>query len=318
MSDHLIMIDGNSIAHANHNANVLTVGEMQVQAIFGMLKSLRVIARGAPKAEIIVLWDGKAEWRKQLFPEYKGNRVAMTIEEELKDAAFKKQTPILEKAIEFLGVKQVRSPLLEADDLAGFFTRVLAPKGRQITLVSGDRDWLSLVSENVSWFDPIRNRRVDASNFLDFTGFFTTDAFVQGKALQGDDSDNIPGIYKLGEKTAQLMLAKWKDIDRFFEAVDSGEYTPAARKDKNAKSLHPEQLLASPEGREIFRRNMKLMDLRQSRSPEQGEVIIKKAPPNPEAFTRLCERLAFMSILRERRQFLGDFGIDCTPYAAAA
>lgn len=314
MSKHILLIDGNSIAHANHNANILTVGEMQVQAVFGFLKSIRALMEKTPgDKELIVLWDGKAKWRLEMYPEYKGNRAPLDEEGVAKKAAFERQTPYIEKALEMLGIKQIRSPLLEADDLAGYFVRSLAARGVKITLVSGDKDWLSLVQPGVSWFDPIRDRKVDVDNFLDFTGYFTTDAFVQGKALQGDNSDNIPGIYKLGEKTAQLMLAKWKDMREFFKAVDAGTYVPATRKSKAASSKHPEELLAAKEGRELFERNIKLMDLRLSRSPEPGEVIIKQPAPNPDGFLLLCERLAFASILRERRQFFRAFSINQGP-----
>lgn len=317
MSKHILLIDGNSIAHANQHASPLTVGDMQVQAIFGTLRSLRALLEKTPgEKELVVLWDGKAQWRIDMFPEYKGNRQAQTPEEKRDREAFDRQTPYIEKALELLGVKQVRSPLLEADDLAGFFVRSLAPRGIKITLVSGDKDWLSLIRPGVSWFDPIRDRRIDDMNFLDGTGYFDTDAFVEGKAMQGDTSDNIDGIEGVGKKTPQTFLAKWGSVRKFWAAVDSGAHVPASRKSKDAKSPHPEQIMASPEGRALIERNIKLMDLRLSRSPEQGEVIIKQSPANPEGFIRLCERLAFASILRERHSFLRTFGIEHVPVAA--
>lgn len=311
---HVLLVDGNSIAHANNNASVLTVGDFEVQAIFGFLKSMRHLLQKTPgEKELIVLWDGKAQWRIDLYPAYKGNRDPLDTEGEEKRRKFRRQTPFIEKALAMLGVKQVRSPLLEADDLAGYFARSLTQSGTKVTLVSGDKDWLSLVDENVSWFDPIRDRRVDAMNFLEFTGYFTTDAFVQGKALQGDNSDNIGGIPKLGEKTAPLMLAQWKDMREFFRQVDAGTYTPKKRASATAASKHPEEFLASPEGRAIFERNIKLMDLRLSRKPAPGEVIVTKGLKNEDGFLLLCEKLAFMSILRERRAFLRDFGFELAP-----
>jgi DNA polymerase-1 len=314
---HVLLIDGNSIAHANHNATALTVGDFQTQAIFGFLKSLRLLMSSTiGHKEPIVLWDGKAQWRIDMHPGYKGNRAPLDAKQEAHRAAFKRQTPFIEKAVSMLGVRQVRSPLLEADDLAGFYTRLMTSKGMKVTLVSGDRDWLSLVDENVSWFDPIRDRKVTHENFLEFTGYFTTGAFVQGKALQGDNSDNIDGIAGMGEKGAALFLAQWKDVNEFFRQVDAGTYTPKKRASKTATSLHPEQILASPEGRAKFERNIKLMDLRLSRTPEPGEVIATKPTPNPEAFLHLCERLAFMSILRERHAFLREFGLAAPAIAA--
>ena len=314
---HVLLIDGNSLAHANHNATPLTVGDFQVQAIYGFLRSINTLLEGTSgDKEAIILWDGRAQWRIDLYPEYKGNRAPMDAKQEAHKAAFKKQTPFIEKSMELLGVKQIRSPLLEADDLAGYFARTLSAKGKQVTLVSGDRDWIGLVDNNVTWFDPIRDRRVDMDNFLDFTGYFTAEAYVQGKALQGDNSDNIKGIPKLGEKGAAKFLAEWRDVNEFFAAVDSGKHVPKKRASKTSTSLHPEEFLASPEGRAIFERNVKLMDLAQSRRPEPGEVIIKHGTPDPEGFVRLCERLAFASILAIRHKFFRNFGIGLETAAA--
>lgn len=310
MAKHIFLVDGNSIAHANHNANVLTVGEMQVQAIFGFLKSMRAMLNANPGSkEVLVLWDGKAQWRIDLYPEYKGNRKPLDAKQAAHKEAFQRQVPFIEKALKLLGIRQMRSPLLEADDLAGHLVPQLVAKGHEVTLVSGDRDWIQLVRPGVEWFDPIRDRRVTTDNFLDFTGYFNVEAYVQGKALQGDDSDNVEGIVGMGQTTSQLFLATWKDVNAFFAAVDSGAHIPKARKSKTATSLHPEQILSSPEGRAIFERNMKLMDLRQARKPEPGELIITNVMPDIAGFELLCQRLAFASILREFNSFLRAFNL---------
>lgn len=298
---HIILVDGNSIAHANHNGAKLTVGGMQVQAIFGMLKSLRALMQSARgNKELIVLWDGKAQFRLDLYPEYKGNRAAMTTADELHNEARKKQMPFLEKALSLLGVRQLRSPLLEADDLAGHLVPMFVAAGHQVTMVSGDKDWLQMVGPGVAWFDPIRDRRCDESNFLEFTGYYSPRAFVQGKALQGDGSDNISGVGGIGEKGAPVFLAKWKSVEGFFQAVDD---------DRAGKLGAAHTKFATPAGRALFERNMKLMDWAQSRKPEKGEVISTPALVDVVRFEAFCERLAFASILREFTLFLKAFNI---------
>lgn len=314
---HILIVDGNSIAHANHNATVLSVNGMQVQAIFGVLKSLRALLQATPgEKQLLVLWDGKAQFRLDMYAEYKGNREAMTPEQVTSKAAFKAQTPFIEKALSLLGVRQMRSPLLEADDLAGHLVPKLSAAGTQVTMVTGDKDWIQLVDENVTWFDPIRNRKVTPANFLEFTGHFNANSFVQGKALEGDDSDNIDGIVGMGPKTAALFLAQWKDVENFFAAIERKEYTPAVRKSKKATSKHPEELLYSPEGYALFKRNVQLMDFKLSRKPEPGEVISTQTPADPAKFEHFCQRLAFASILREYTMFLKAFGITNTPATA--
>ena len=322
MTKDILLVDGNSIAHANHNGTVLTVGGpsgFQVQAIYGFLRSLRAMLQAAdPGTEALVLWDGKAQWRLDIYPEYKGNRAQRDPEQEARHQAFKKQTPIIEKALQLLGVKQARSPLLEADDLANHIVRSIvsrnatrpAAERQRVKLVSGDQDWLQLVREEVSWWDPIRDRTVTTANFLDFTGYFTPAEFVQGKALLGDTSDNIPGIPGIGEKTASAFLAEHRDVHQWLEGCRSGAISPATRKSKKAASLHPEQILASEEGRAIFARNLLLMDMSNCRRPEPGEMVISQAPGNREGFLTLCQRLAFASILREQAMFLKHFNVN--------
>jgi 5'-3' exonuclease len=145
------------------------------------------------------------------------------------------------------------------------------------------------------------------SNFQEVTGYRTPLAFLEGKALQGDDSDVIPGIPKMGEKTAAEFLATWGSVFNFFKAVDSGEYTPKKRTSEKAKSLHPEEFLASPQGRRIFLRNLKIMQLLNVARPQEGEMVVKPGAVNKQAFAELCEELAFSSILRDLDRFFAPF-----------
>jgi DNA polymerase I len=309
MAKHIVLIDGNSIAHANNNASTLTVGGIEVQAIFGYLKSIRALRQGLTgDVGLYNLWDGRAQFRLDLYPEYKGNRAALTPADELAKASFKRQQKLIEKALEYLGLPQFRCNHLEADDLADYFVKRLVAAGVEVTLLTGDKDWLQLVQPGVTWFDPIRSRKVDTSNFLEFTGYYTPAAFVQGKALQGDGSDNIPGIEGLGEKGSALFLAQWKSVANFIKAVDSGEHKVKER-GKGAKSLHPEQILASPEGRKLFARNVRLMSLAHAPRPAKEDLIVTAKPANVDLFLQFCERLAFRSILREKHAFLDTFGL---------
>lgn len=300
---HIFVVDGNSILHANHNATPLTVGGMQVQAIFGFLRSMRVLLRSSARKEVIVLWDGKAQFRFDIFPEYKANRVAKDAKEQAHKDALTKQKPFIEKALSLLGVRQMRSPLLEADDLAGHLIPKLVAAGYRVTMVSGDQDWIQEVGDMVEWFDPIRDRRVDMTNLLTFTGYETTAAFVEGKALQGDTSDNISGVGGIGKDGAPIFLAQWKTVYRFFQAVDNGTVGKLGK-------VHTR--FSQPEGRAIFERNMNLMDWRRSRKPEPGEIITTPAMVDTAKFELLCQRLAFASILREFTPFLNAFGIRTT------
>lgn len=288
MADHILLIDGSNITHANHNGTPLTANGMQVQAIFGVIRSLRAMLEKAYDNPLpIVLWDGRAQFRFGLYPDYKGNRDPGDLKAEQSRQAYQKQVPFLRKGLEFLGVAQALHLEREADDLAAYFSDAYAAQGKRVTLVSGDKDWIQLVKPGVTWFDPIRDRQVTHATLLDMTGYASVESFVDGKTLEGDDSDFIEGIEDMGPKTAQLFLAKWGTVNRFLVAVDAGEAQPAQRKSKHAKTLHPEQVLCSPEGRARYARNHALMDLRRGPRIKGSDIQLTKKPPNPEAFQLL-------------------------------
>lgn len=307
----LITIDGNNLARRNHNTTVLSVGDFQVQAIFGFLRSLRqMMAKQRGDTQLLVLWDGKAAWRKAIYPEYKANREQRNAEQQASDDRFHAQVPFIKKLLESMGITQMHNPNLEADDLAGhLIPGVASIQNRPVLLVTGDEDWLQLVHRNVKWYSPIIDRLVTADNFFEQTGYYDQRAFVQGKALIGDTSDNITGVDKFGDKSAQVFLAKWKTVEAFYAAVDAGTYVPASRKSKTATSVHPEQFIASPEGRALFARNMALIDMLQAQKPKPGETTINKGRLDEDKFVLLCQRLNFASILRDLPGFFRDMNI---------
>jgi DNA polymerase I len=261
-----------------------------------------------PSADIMVLWDGRAQFRYDLFPEYKGNRdVSDDPVKQKHREAYRTQIPYIKALCKTLGIKQVRAPELEADDLAGYFVSKMKSR-TNILLVTGDQDWLQLVDETVSWLDPRKEgKKVEFETFLDSTGYHSPAEFLEGKALQGDDSDTIPGVGGLGKGTAPKFLAQWHSVENFFKAVDDGRYTPAKRKAKNAKSPHPEESLASPEGRTLFRRNVALMNLRDARQPNNATIEVSRDICNPALARTLCERLGFLSILNQWDNWIAPF-----------
>lgn len=293
-----VVIDMNSIGHAQHNGVKLTSGEFQTQAIFGSIKALRGIKERNPGAQLLCLWDGKAHWRFDLYPDYKSNRNDPDPKKAAHKEAYKAQIPLLKKALQYMGVKQMLVASAEADDMAGLMVKRLSDAGNGLLLVTGDKDWLQLVRPGVTWHDPIRDNTVNVSNFFDFTGYETPEGFLDGKALMGDNSDVISGVGGIGEKGAPEFIAQFKTVQNFFDKVDAGQFVPK-------KKAH--ERLASPEGRAIFERNRKLMNLLEVPVPKSEDINVIKPEFNKERFKTICERLAFQSILRDLDNFVKPF-----------
>lgn len=292
------LIDGNSLGHAHHRSVKLTSGTMQTQAVFGMVRAIREMKAMRPHYEIIVLWDGRAQWRFDLHPDYKSNRTddAKKLAER---EAYKEQRPYIERALEALGIRQMTAFTHEADDLAGYLVKKFSNPETHIRLETGDGDWKQLIRQNVSWHDHRDDgKETNIANFFDKTGFESPYAFLEGKCLQGDSSDVIPGVGGIGAKGAPEFIAEFGSVRKFWQMCDSGLFVPKKKAHIN---------LCSAEGRAAFGRNLRLMQLLKVEPPKRSDTVFKQGALDADKFTEVCEELAFGSILKNVDGFISPF-----------
>lgn len=337
-----ILVDGNSIGYANHHATTLTVGEQQTQAILGFIKTMRQLRMSYPTASILVLWDGKAEFRYELHPTYKSGRHS-TPKQEIEHQHYKSQVPFIQRACELLGITQMVCYNLEADDLAGVFVpRLTAKPDGEVLLITGDCDWQQLVRERVTWRDLRSDDRiVTVHNFFDKTGYKTPYSFLEGKCLHGDSSDSISGVGGIGEGTAPLLLAEHGSVRNFWKKCDEGTYEPRTKAERSlwqgtspftkeeweAQFVYVDQPELSIEdndkarkralkkhkdayigqGRTLFGRNLRLMQLLKPPVLDKSKLVVTKGKFDRDQFADFCGEFAFMSILRSLDNFVQPF-----------
>ena len=295
----ILIIDANSIGYAAHYAVKLTAGDLQTQAVFGFIKTMRELRLVYPDFTPMVLWDGRAEWRFKLCPTYKSNR-----DNDPKKAAIKEayvaQRPYIARALNALGVRQMTVMTHEADDMAGHLvTQLSRNPANQIQLITGDGDWLQLVRPNVAWRDMRDDaKQIDANNFFDKTGYKTPYSFLQGKCLQGDSSDVIPGVGGIGEKKAPVFLAEFGSVSNFWKQCDDGTFKPRLKMHQN---------LASKEGRLNYAKNLHMMQLLKVKPPAADDVRNDPGKFDQDKFEDLCGELAFTSLLRTMDSFVVPF-----------
>lgn len=294
------LIDGNSVGRAAHAGVKLKSGDIQTQAIFNTVKGSRNWLMSAPEHTPLVLWDGHADWRYELLPAYKSKRNDSP--EKLADRAeYKKQLPHIIRALSALGLRQMVSEVDEADDLAGLLVGKTMKKDptSEIILTTGDEDWVQLIRSGVTWEDHRdHTKRINVSNLFENTGFRTPFAFLEGKCLQGDTSDDIPGVGGIGKAKAPEFLAQFGSVREFWRQVDSGEFVPKY-------AIH--KRLASPEGRMAFGLNLRMMQLIKPRPLQAGKVIQHPSEFNRAEFEEICAEFSFSSILRDMDNFLIPF-----------
>ncbi len=289
-----VLIDGNAIGYAQQlGMPRLCVGDQATHAFYGFLLALRKVAMPNANERIpVVLWDGSALWRKELCPEYKANRRNDKKKIAVKDE-YGTQVPFIRKAINLLGIDQMVSPTCEADDLAGAYSRLLEMKGHLVELVTGDKDWLQLITPSVTWNDPVRDRQCDIMTFESFTGYPNVEKFLDEKCLTGDSSDNIKGVGGIGPKGAQELLAEWDSVENFLANADPESKIKAAWK----------RLLKD---RRKYDTNKRLMNL-DGRHPTIKDRIITKGNWNPDKFEKLCHEWACFSITAKIDDWLAPF-----------
>lgn len=305
MANGYLLIDGNSLGHYYNNSKKLTIGNTEVQAIFGFLRGLRAVIATHPAFTPIIAWDG-ASWRKMLEASYKENRDRANTRNEIKllqaKDSYKKQAPYIRKALGFLGVNQISALNMEADDLLAILADRYAAAGSKVIVMSGDKDLLQLVGPNVSWKDPINDRVVTAANFAEFTGVETTQQFVEVKALMGDSGDNVPGVGGIGEKGAVDFIKTYNSFSEFTNACLLDKSINVAKLPKKYRALIEDEDKAIR-----FAANIKLMDLRTPYRPTPINLRVDKGEPDAAKFRQFCDVLLFQSITQELDEWLRVF-----------
>lgn len=337
MKNHTLLIDGNSMGYAAQQATKLTSGGMETQAAFGMIRGLRELRMTHSDYTPFVLWDGRAQWRFDLYPQYKGSRNSTPEQVAMKEA-YTKQKPYIAQLLRHLGVRQLTVTTAEADDMAGYFAKQLSSvPGSKVGLITGDEDWMQLIrgpssaSGEVWWKDPRSDAKfVNHKNFYDKTGCKSPFAFLETKVLMGDGSDEITGVGGIGEKGAPEFIAEFGSVREFWRRCDSGEFAPRLKAHQRLYAgtcpLDIDQWMANFEGdsadakamkkykdswpgqgRSIYKRNFQLMQLLKVAAPQKADVQLDVGKFDKEAFAKVCQELAFASVLRNLDEFTNHF-----------
>ncbi len=221
MADKLVLIDGHSIINrAFYGVPDLTnAAGVHTGAVYGFLSIFFKLLDEEKPDYVVVAFDEHAPtFRHKIFAEYKGTRKPMP--EELKT-----QVPLLRSLLDAMGVATLSIPGLEADDIMGTLAKKSQAEGMKVSLVSGDRDLLQIADENI--LIRIPKTKSGKTTVEDYTPArveeeFGVDPqkFIQLKALMGDSSDNIPGVPKVGPKTAAELMQTYGSIDGIYEHLD--------------------------------------------------------------------------------------------------
>lgn len=252
---HFRLIDANSVGYAVHHAvETRQVGELQTQAISGMMSHFRSSLAYEPNCTNVLIWDGRAQWRYDIYPGYKLGR-HRTLEQRETRALYEAQRPWIKKILALFPILQVCHPGAEADDLAWGLCRQLTALGHQVTVYSADADWFQMVDQRSQWKNARKPHQVvELDGFTAASGGYPRPGAVAAvKALSGDSSDDIEGLPDVGIKRASALIKKYGSIEGALIAAE----------DFLVFSSEPKcyQTMMVPKYRELVERNLKLIDL---------------------------------------------------------
>ena len=283
----LMVLDGNSIFNrAFYGIRLLSTSDgLYTNAVYGFIMILqKLLADDSPDA-LCVTFDLKGPtFRHDMYDGYKAKRKGMP--EELAV-----QLPYLKQVLTAMNIRFYEQDGYEADDLTGTISSVSANLGWECVIVTGDKDSLQLIAQNVRVkLVSTRGGKTDSTEY-DEAAFFAEYGFPQVnlidlKALMGDSSDNIPGVAGIGEKTASELIRRFGTLEQVYQNLDSPDLRPQVRKKLE-------------NGRESALMSYQLAQIDQKAPLRFEPGQNRLTPPDNDALYKLFTRLEFHKLIEK-------------------
>jgi DNA polymerase I len=271
----VLLVDGHHLAYRTFHAlkGLTTSRGEPVQAVYGFAKSL-LKALKEDGDSVIVVFDAKApSFRHEAYEGYKASR-APTPED------FPRQLALIKELVDLLGLVRLEVPGYEADDVLASLAKKVEKEGYEVRILTADKDLYQLLSDRIHVLHP-EGYLITPAWLWEKYGL-RPDQWADYRALTGDESDNLPGVKGIGEKTARKLLEEWGSLEALLKNLD--RLKPAIR----------EKILAHMD-------DLKLSwDLAKVRTDLPLEVdFAKRREPDWERLRAFLERLEFGSLLHE-------------------
>ncbi len=237
-------------------------------AVFGTINMIKSLQAEYAEAQLVAIFDAKGKnFRHEIYQDYKANRPPMPDE-------LRSQIEFVHRAVRALGIPLIVEPGVEADDVIGTYAKLAQQRDQQVLIASSDKDLAQVVSPAVKMVDTMKKLVLDEAGVLEKFGV-RPDQIIDYLALMGDSSDNVPGVPKVGPKTAVKWLNEYGSLDGIVANADKiggkvGEnlrdFIPYLARSKDLVTIRCELELSVP-----------LSDLEQAEVDKEGLIDLFQA-----------------------------------------
>ncbi len=212
---HLVLVDGSSYLYRAFHAmpSLSNSKGMPTGAAYGITNMLRRLLTDYDPSHLAVIFDAKGKtFRDDLYPEYKAHRPPMPDD-------MRKQLDAIHSLVKALGMPLLEVPGVEADDVIGTLAQQGEKNGFEVTISTGDKDMAQLVNKSVTMVNTMDGSRLDPQGVENKFGVLP-EQMVDYLTLVGDAVDNVPGVPKVGPKTAVKWLKEYGSLDKIIAEAD--------------------------------------------------------------------------------------------------
>lgn len=227
----LYLIDGSSYIHRAFHAirELSNSAGLPTNAIFGFTRMLLKLVQDRNPEYMAMIFDARGPtFRHEIYSPYKANRPPMA-------EALSVQIPYIKAVTKAFNIPSVEKNGFEADDLIGTFSRLAEQTGFDVVIITGDKDFIQLLTERITIWDPMKDKAISVDTIRKEYEI-DPGQFVDVMGLSGDSADNIPGVPGIGPKTAVSLIKSYGNMDALYKDLDR-----VSRKKLHDKLLEHEQ-----------------------------------------------------------------------------
>jgi len=293
-----LLVDGNNLMKIGfHGVKDYFHKEKHIGAIWHFLNTLRKFLEVNNYNKVVVFWDSdtNSSQRRLIYPKYKLNR--RDLSNEIKQDSYEEQKQRVKQYLEEMFVRQLEVENSEADDLIAYYCQISEDENK--TIFSSDRDLTQLISEKVSIYSPSTKKYYNMGDTIKISDFEVPHYNVKTiKILTGDSSDNIDGIFYLGEKTLIKFFPELLEKEvQLSDILSKGKELLKENKDnKSLQNLLSGRTKEGVFGDEYYVINKKLIDLNEPLINQEGKDLVslyysESLDPNGRGYKNLIRMM---------------------------